>query len=49
VHVEAADGTASALALVRAAVSAAWHHVDATGVAADMRKVDDHLSTLSGR
>jgi HAD superfamily hydrolase (TIGR01450 family) len=49
VHVEAADRTASALALVRAAVSAAWHHVDATGVAADMRKVDDHLSTLSGR
>jgi HAD superfamily hydrolase (TIGR01450 family) len=49
VQAQAAEGAASALALVRAAVSAAWHHVDTTGAGADMRRVDDQLSALSGR
>jgi HAD superfamily hydrolase (TIGR01450 family) len=38
---------ASALGLVRAAVSAAWQHVDTTGSPADMQRVDDQLRELA--
>lgn len=48
VEVRAKESTASGLGLVRAAVGAAWHHVDTTGGEADMQQVEGQLRELGG-